>query len=191
MGEEDGVQEEVLTAGEATNMNMERLKRSRKPLSEGDIFVYRMKGQPYGYGRVVRLHTRIADFEDVPLIYIHRAFSIEKLDIPRLSKRQLLLPPLGTSLRPWTSGFFEVIENRPLTAEDRLEVHCFKDPTEYRYCDEYGRTLPKRTGPCGLFALHSHITLDVQISMAIGIEPAPDTVLPPVKERPRANPRAR
>ena len=55
-------------------MNIEFLKRSRT-IAVGDLFVYRIKGHPFGYGRVIRVDARIGGFEDVIMIYIYDAFS--------------------------------------------------------------------------------------------------------------------
>jgi hypothetical protein len=159
-------------------MNMRVLKRSRKLPQEGDIFAYQFRGRPFGYGRVIRLHTKIGGFTDVILLYIYRAFSREKLRIPVLDKKQLLIPPVGINRRPWTMGYFETIESRPLSPEDVLSVHCFKDDIydKVRYVDEFGRTIPRRVRPCGVYALDSFRTIDASLSLAMGIEPSPDTV---------------
>lgn len=159
---------------------MQVLRRSRKPVCAGDIFAYRVKDHDFGYGRVIRTGTRIGDFADVILIYIYRAFSHDKASIPRLSRRRLLLPPLGTNRRPWTMGYFETVAHAPLEPRDVLPVHCFKDsatiPISYR--DEWGRKLARKTSPCGLYAIDSCFTIDVGISIAIGITPDSET-LPP------------
>lgn len=160
-------------------MNMDILRRSRRQPQEGDIFVYKMKGRPYGFGRVIRLNTRLGWFGAVTLIYVYDVFSEDKNTVPALSPRRLLIPPLGTNRRPWTMGYFETVETRPLTRKDVLSVHCFKDLTCGCYRDEYGKVLSRRSNPCGDFALDSFRTIDAQISLALGIEPASETVPPP------------
>jgi len=159
-------------------MNMQVLKRSRTPPLAGGIFAYRLKGHPFGFGRVIRLGTKIGGFEDVLLIYIFRAFSMDKNAIPELTKRDLLIPPLGINRRPWTMGYFETVAHRALENRDVLSVHCFRDEIAERYCDEFGKTLPRRREPCGFFGLESFRTLDVELSIALGVPPSPDT-LPP------------
>jgi len=157
---------------------MQVLKRSRKPPREGDIFVYQVKSHPFGFGRVIRLNTKIGGFERVILLYLYDAFSPTKEPVPKLDRRKLLVPPLGTNQRPWTMGYFETICHRPLEAEDVLPVHCFWDDMyePVRYFDEFGRRLKKRSEPCNVDALGSFRTIDVEISLALGIEPAPDTI---------------
>lgn len=159
-------------------MNMQVLRRSRKEPQEGDIFAYKIKGRRYGYGRVIRLHTKIGGFEDVILLYIYRAFSRTKEKIPTLDKRSLFLPPLGTNRRPWTMGYFETIESRPLKPRDVLPVHCFEDDTYLptRYVDEFGRRLKRKSKPYDSNGLDSFRTIDVQISLELGIRPSADTL---------------
>ena len=152
------------------------LKRSRRLPEAGDIFVYRIKGHPFGYGRVIRTGTRIGDFTDVVLLYIYRSFSMDKLKVPGISKRRLLIPPLGTNRRPWTMGYFETIACRPLDTQDVLPVHCFRDDAYDRYVNENGIPLKKKSDPCGVYGLDSFRTIDARISYALGIKPAPDTV---------------
>lgn len=157
-------------------MNMQVLKRSRKQPQIGDIFVYKIRRSPYGYGRVIRLDAKLGGFPDVSLLYFYRVFSTKKKEMPVLKCTDLLIPPLGTNHRGWSMGYFETIENRPLESGDVLPVHCFWDAIISKHRNEYGKVLPKIHEPCGLYALCSFRTIDVRLSMALGIEPSPDTV---------------
>lgn len=167
-------------------MNMQVLKRSRKPPQVGDIFVYRMPGFDYGFGRVIRTDVRMGPWERLLLLYFYRVFSPDKRCIPALDKRRLLMPPaLLLNRALWTGGYFETVARRSLEKGDLFSVHCFEDGTslDKRYCDEYERTLRKRTEPfCGFFAVGSEYTTDVAISEALGIEPDPETL--PKKPQP-------
>lgn len=158
-----------------SRVNMQVLKRSRKQPQVGDIFVYKIRRNPYGYGRVIRLDAKLGGFSDVTLLYFFRAFSKRKAEIPVLNCSDLLIPPLGTNHRGWSMGYFETIENRPLESGAILPIHCFWSDVTSRYRNEYGKVLPRKHEPCGLFALDSFRTIDVQLSMALGIEPSPDT----------------
>lgn len=87
-------------------MNMQILKPSRRPLKAGDIFVYRIKGHDFGFGRVISTDTNIGGGGGTIVIYIYDAFSKHKKEIPKLDKRKLLLPPLGINRLPWSRGYF-------------------------------------------------------------------------------------
>ena len=153
-----------------TELNMERLKRSRKPIQVGDVFAYKMKDRPYGFGRVIRDEILMGNFTDVIMIYIYDAFSDYINSVPNLDKKRLLLPPILTSQRPWTTGYFVTVGNKPLLATDVLSTHCFKDlASKFPYCDEYRQPLSNHVEPCGLYALDNHVTIDAQISTALGL----------------------
>ncbi len=159
-------------------MNMERMKKSRRMPEVGDIFVYRIKDHPYGFGRVIRDDARIGGFGEVFLLYLYDAFSETKTRLPLLDKKRLLLPPVGATRTPWSTGYVETIKREPLKACEILPSHCFWSFANECYCDEYGKTLRRKHSPCGSFLLGSHFTLDVSISMALGVPPSSDT-LPP------------
>lgn len=149
-------------------MNMEVLRRSRKPPIAGDIFVLRIAGQ-YMHGRVVRTDAKIGGFPNVAMIYIFKFRSLEPEPIPSCSPSDLLFAPKGTNALPWSKGYFRTIENRLLGPTDVLQQHCFYDDPRDEYVDEYGRPLKSRIEPCGFFGLDSFRTIDAAISRAIGI----------------------
>ncbi len=160
-------------------MNMEVLKRTRKRPDPGDIFVYRIKGMDYGFGRVIRTDARMRPCTNLILIYIYDAFSPRSEEIPKLRKGRLLLPPkLLLDHGPWGRGHFMTIRKVPLRKADVLKTHCFRDDTyiRERYVDEYEQELSRRSNPCSLHAASSYVTMDAAISYALGIEPDPDTV---------------
>jgi hypothetical protein len=154
--------------------NLKVLKRSRKELNPGDIFAFQIKEGEYMFGRVIRTDAMIHSMEDCILIYIYNDVSKDKNNIPKLDKNNLLIPPIMTNKRPWTMGYFETIDHKPLIEVDVLQPHCFRDPTFGKYYDEYNNELPSKIKPCGMQALHSYRTIDDEISDALGIPLAPD-----------------
>jgi hypothetical protein len=106
---------------------------------------------------------------DVILIYLYKAWSLEKSNVPELRLSELLTPPIGTNALPWTKGYFEFVTNRQILKEDLLPQHCFRD---FRgWCvDEFGNRLSKEYEPAGINALHSYRTIDDEISKALGIK---------------------
>jgi hypothetical protein len=89
----------------------------------------------------------------------------------RLSCERLLIPPLVVNQKPWTMGYFERVARVPLAASDVLPVHCFYSAWRNKYFDEAGRELPARIEPCGEFGLHSYLTVDDELSRALGFKP--------------------
>jgi hypothetical protein len=154
-------------------MNMRVLKRSRKTLKSGDVFVLQMRASEYIYGRVISTSARVGFFENCIMIYIYRCFSETRDVVPSLKRHGLLLPPMMTNRLPWSRGYFETVANGPLTKDEVLRQHCFED-IRGRYFDELGNQLPRRSEPCTLLSLHSFRTIDDAVSKALGIPLAPD-----------------
>jgi len=154
-------------------MNMRALRKSRTLPTAGDVFVFQMPDSLFRYGRVIQTDTNIGGFKNSILIYIYRATSGNRKPIPQLTRDDLLIAPTGTDRCVWTRGYFENIENRLLTTDDVLPVHCFWSGVFDCYKDELGNRLSRRHEPCGLFGLGSEVTIDCQVSMALGFLLAP------------------
>jgi hypothetical protein len=154
-------------------VNLVVLKRTRRAPAVGDIFVVQPPDGQFLYGRVVSVDARPLGVPGAILIYIYRARSHAKTDVPELRVAQLLVPPLITNRRPWTMGYFELVEERPLTSRDRLPQHCFGDDRGW-YFDEVGNRLDGPAEPVGEWGLHSFRTIDDEISRALGIPLAPE-----------------
>ena len=150
-------------------MNLAELSKSRRAPREGDIFVVQPPDGQYLFGRVVDTNAKpfTVDVHAV-LIYIYRVRSSVKTPVPELVRGQLLLAPMMTNKLPWSKGYFEHVENRPLSSMDRLPQHCFQS-SYGRYFDEAGNGLPGPVEPVGRFALESYRTIDDAISEALGI----------------------
>lgn len=154
-------------------MNLAVLKKSRKAVEAGDIFVMLPPDGLYLYGRVIATDACIGPMKNCILIYIYRERSTQKEPIPDLFRGQLLVPPIMTNKLPWVRGYFETLERRALGPMDRLPQHCFLD-TYGRYFDEYSNRLPGSVEPVGEWGLGSFLTVDDEISEALGIALAPD-----------------
>jgi Immunity protein 26 len=155
-------------------MNLAVLNKSRRAPQEGDIFVVKPPDGLFLFGRVIDTNARpfTVDFRGV-LIYVYQVRSSVKTPAPALLREHLLIPPKMTNRLPWSRGYFEHTENRPLSAMDVLPQHCFKD-TLGGYRDQAGNAVPGPVEPVGLFALSSYRTIDDAISEALGIPLAPD-----------------
>jgi len=156
---------------EQVSTNFRVLRPSRKRRQPGDIFVYQM---PDGLFRYCRLISTDASPLGVPanMVYFFRVVSRAPLPVPALSPAELLVPPVITNQKPWTLGYFECVESRPLVPPDILPVHCFRD-TRGWYFDERGNRLAERSEPCGEWGLHSFRTIDDLLSEALGFATVP------------------
>lgn len=158
-------------------MNLEMLRRSRKPLRPGDVFAMLPPDRLYLFGRViaVSLPRERAPIETANLIYIYQHRSVEKRPARKeLRPENLLLPPIYTNRLGWSKGYFETIDHWPLEPGDLLAQHCFWDALRACYVDENERVLPAPVEPAGDWGLASYRTIDDEVSEALGLERAPN-----------------
>lgn len=129
------------------------LRRSRKSLAPGDVFVFCAPALDtrYFFGRVIRTDAVGGGFTGPHnLVYLYRDGSPDKAVPREFSPHRLLTPPLIVNRTPWTSGVFETLANVPLTHKDVLAQHCFYSLSRHGRCyDEYGNSVPVRSEPCG------------------------------------------
>ena len=83
--------------------NLQILKPSRRRLLPGDIFVFRIAGHPYHFGRVIKPRTDLLGMP-ATLIYLYRAASEDPTVVPALHCNESLVPPLFTNRLPWSRG---------------------------------------------------------------------------------------
>jgi hypothetical protein len=155
-------------------MNLAVLRKTRRAPEVGDVFVMQPPDGWYLFGRVLDTNANPLGVGGAVLVYVYRIRSTAKKPVPELLREQLLIPPLMTNKQPWTKGYFEHVENRPLSPMDRLAQHCFRDDVRGGFRDEHGNRLQVAVEPVGDWGLHSFRTLDDEISKALGIPLTPD-----------------
>jgi hypothetical protein len=158
-------------------MNLAVLKKTRRALQVGDIFAMQPPDGQFLFGRVISTDAGLLGLQGVVgtimLIYIYSDRAVSRATVPDLVRERLLVPPMMTNRRPWTMGYFEHLENRPISVVDLLPVHCFSDASG-RLVDELGRPVSGAVKPMGMFGVHSFRTIDDEISKALRIPLAPD-----------------
>lgn len=156
--------------------NMRVLQPSRKRRLPGDVFVYQMPDAMFRFGRLIA--TDVPVFGAAHMVYFFRGASVDKVAPQEVHPADLLMPPLLMNQKPWTLGYFEVIERRPLKSGDILAVHCFRSMMlrygKYQYFNDCGCELEQPVEPCGYWSLSSYRTVDDKLSDALGFEKVPD-----------------
>lgn len=155
------------------DMNLAVLRKTRRAPSPGDIFVMQPPDGRFLFGRVVDTNADPLGVGGAILIYVYRTRFTAKTPVPELLRGHLLVPPMMTNKQPWTKGYFEHIDSRPLSESDRLAQHCFKN-TRGWYLDQAGRRLSGPVEPVGQWGLQSYRTIDDEISKALGIPLSPE-----------------
>lgn len=166
-------------------MFIKHAKASRKRVKEGDLFVMSLDDDAFLFGRVMRTPVAwAAGYKPEATfctIYLYATVAKSKDDIPDdLSTDNLLLPPMITNHQGWLKGYFETIDNRPIKAGERLDVHCFytrrligtsTKPT-VTYYNDLGEEIkkPKSTPLGGDYGLDSYASIYDKVAHALGIE---------------------
>lgn len=148
--------------------NLAVLNGSRRVPKEGDIFVMLPPDGAFLYGRVISTKANPLGVGRGILVYIYRRRSNLKEAIPELRPDELLVPPLITNRLPWTRGYFEHLRADQIRSGDRLPQHSFRD-SYGRYVNEFGEPLLRPAQPAGQWGLHSFVTIDEEVSKALGI----------------------
>jgi hypothetical protein len=156
--------------------NLRVLQPSRKKLRAGDVFAMQMPDDLYLFGRVISTDAVIGPMTGIILIYIFRTRSEVKAPPRREDLRpdNLLVSPILINRLPWSRGYFETIDHRPLEQEDLLKQHCFLSSVRGQYFDEKGHELPGPVEPVGSRGLNSFRTADDEISDALGFGRVPE-----------------
>jgi hypothetical protein len=157
--------------------NLRVLRPSRKKVRAGDVFAMQMPDDLYLFGRLISTDAVIGPMTGCILIYVFRTRSEVKAPPRREDLRpdNLLVPPILINRLPWSRGYFETIDHRPLEDDEVLTQHCFWDVAlRGQYFDEKGHELPGPVEPVGRYGLNSYRTADDKISKALGFERVPD-----------------
>jgi hypothetical protein len=141
--------------------NLRVLQPSRKKLRAGDVFAMQMPDDLYLFGRVIGTDAVIGPMTGIILIYIFRTRSEVKAPPRREDLRpdNLLVPPILINRLPWSRGYFETIDHRPLEQEDLLKQNCFLSsvrgqypsrdaPTTARVAARFANRTPARATGC-------------------------------------------
>jgi Immunity protein 26 len=150
-------------------MNLRVLKKSQRQPEVGDVFVMQLDGKNFLFGRVVSIDANPLGVGGGILIYIYRAKAPCKTSVPTLDRNCLLIPPLITNKLPWSRGYFEYIQARPIAMGDVLAHHHFWDPLRGVFRDEQGNVAPDPSEPCSTWGLHSFQTIDDELSKKLGL----------------------
>src|SRR5687767_3067723 len=103
--------------------NLQVLKRSNRPPASGDVFVMQLPNGSHLFGRVILADAPQgrAPMPGANLIYIYDVQSpTPRPNYAGLLPNKLLIPPLWTNKLPWSKGYFQHVENRPLGDFDML-----------------------------------------------------------------------
>jgi hypothetical protein len=124
----------------------------------GDVFRIQLPNGKNLFGRVVIANPprEQAPMPCAFLVYIYSLEANEQCpDYSKLSPENLLIPPVWTNELAWKKGYFNFVENHPLSRSDLLERHVFRSATG-RLFDEKGKMLSGDAEPFGEWGMASY-----------------------------------
>jgi hypothetical protein len=133
----------------------------RRAAQVGDVFAVRTLRADGLFGRVVSTAAIVGPTHGCNLVYLHPPGS-------RLSRDELIVPPMMTTRAPWSHGYFTFVRSEPLLPGDFFERHCFRDDRG-RLFDEESRPLEASFEPVGQWRLYEEVEgIDAVIAAALG-----------------------
>jgi hypothetical protein len=159
---------------------LRRLRRSTKAPQSGDIFFFSILDREYFLGMVVDADSNIPIpfIKGSNLIYLYKTcLKTKEISWHAIRPNNLLIPPLWTNKKPWTSGIFETIGHKEIAKIDLVDRYCFRTinpATGVQYCvNELGAKI-ECSDDCGGWGLVSHRGIDDRVSDALGIARVPE-----------------
>lgn len=162
--------------------NFRELRRSRKALAPGDVFVMGLPGGMYLFGRVISTSARWTLAQgggttNLVYVFAHQSRTKEIPARTHLRADQLLIPPQLINRLGWSRGFFETLGNLPFEDGEVLDVHCFQTniyATGPRWFDDAANQLPEPVPPVGEWGVGNYRTVEDKVCSALGIPLAAD-----------------
>ena len=123
------------------------MKRSLAYPQEGDVFTLQPQKNIFYYGKVIRTNLKSADsfINGMTLIYIYDCFSNGKVVPEHFDEEELLIAPIIVNNQLWIKGYFETIDNVPVSEKEINLEFGFWDLLTKRYVDIQGKKLINTT----------------------------------------------
>ncbi len=137
------------------------IKRSRKAVKTGDVFVIQPKEGLYIYGKVLNAnieqpYDKFKQYEGGHVIVISK-MTTDKIILPEVNfdYSKLLIPPKIVTKACWTQGYFYTVDNIPLNEEEENLDYGFYDTVRLMFRKEDGEELDHRPNLLGTYAIGS------------------------------------
>ncbi len=139
---------------------------------EGDVFVLQPKKNVFYFGKVIQTDLKSEDslISGTILIYIYDCFCNDKLTIHDLNGEELLVAPMIVNNQPWEKGYFETIDNVPVSERERSLEFGFWDLLTEEYLDIQGMKIGKKPKYCSIYGLGSYGVVGKEVQKAIKLK---------------------
>lgn len=148
------------------------IKKSLKYPQEGDIFVLQPQKDVFYFGKVIKTNLESSDsfIKGMSLIYVYAYSSHDKVIPKSLEEEELLIAPMIVNNQPWVKGYFETVDNVPVSENEKKVEFAFWDVLREECVDIYGHTVSNRPKYCGIYGLGSYGSVGKEVQKAIALK---------------------
>lgn len=148
------------------------MKKSLKKPQEGDVFVLQPQKKIFYCGKVIQTNLESTDsfIKGMTLIYIYDRFCSEKVVPYDLDEEELLIAPIVVNNQPWIKGYFETVDNVPVSEREKNLEFGFWDVLTKKYLDIRGMKIGKKPKYCSIYGLGSYGVVGKEVQKAIKLK---------------------
>lgn len=145
------------------------MKKSLKHPQEGDVFALQPQKNIFYFGKVIQTNLKSTDsfIKGMTLIFIYDCFSIEKTAPKHFDENELLIAPIIVNNQPWIKGYFETVDNVPVSEREINLEFGFWDLLREKYVDIQGKKMRKKPKYCSIYGLGSYGVVGKEVQKAI------------------------
>lgn len=145
------------------------MKRSLKYPQEGDVFALQPQRNIFCFGKVIRTNLKSTDsfIKGMTLVFIYDCLCIEKVVPEHFDEEELLIAPIIVNNQPWSKGYFETVDNVPVSEREINLEFGFWDLLTGEYVDIQGKKMRKKPEYCSIYGLGSYGIVGKEVRKAI------------------------
>lgn len=148
------------------------MKKTLKNPQEGDVFALQPQKNIFYFGKVIQTNLKSTDsfIKGMTLIYIYDYFCSEKVVPYDLDDEELLIAPMVVNNQPWIRGYFETVNNVPVSEREKNLEFGFWDVLTKEYLDIHGMKIRKKPKYCSIYGLGSYGIVGKEVQKAINLK---------------------
>lgn len=145
------------------------MKKSLNIPQTGDVFALQPQKDVFYFGKVIQTGLKSEDslINGMTLIYIYECCGNDKFATHNLAEKELLIAPIIVNNQPWEKGYFETVDNVPVSERERKLDFGFWDLLTEEYLDIQGMKIGRKPKYCSIYGLGSYGVVGKEVQKAI------------------------
>ena len=148
------------------------MKKSSDDPQEGDVFALQPQKNIFYFGKVIHTNLKSTDsfIRGMTLIFVYDCLCNEKVVPYDLEDKELLIAPMVVNNQPWIRGYFETVDNVPVSEREKKIKFGFWDVLTQKYVDIHGMKIKKKPKYCSIYGLGSYGIVGKEVQEAIKLK---------------------